>query len=281
MAKRGIISFCFLASLLLGCAKSNPTNPFVFSDDPDLPYIDRQGENLNKKGLDYGIEELTRPFSFVSAKRCIEEKRPFILYLFQDGCSSCAAVHDDIVSFLLDSDIDIFGVYFKKGQHDATLSEINQLKNAYPGLASVLPSNLTTPTCYLIKDEISGYEMVFSAHRGSLSELEDYFASLLNITFIHHFVTFDSYSRFASKDDYLTILDDDSSFYIDNIRPLAIHSEKPLIHIEYNSMSETDQTKLKDSLSLSTASSICYKGTSFDYSNKKDEAINLAQSYYA
>ena len=240
--------------------------------------MDRQGENLRKSGVEYGIEELTRPFSFLEASRCIEENRPFLMYLFQDGCSTCSAVHDDIVSFLLDSDIDIFGAYFQAGKQSETLNEIRALTNAYPDLNKVIPAQLSTPRCYLIKNESQGYEIAFRTHMDSLFDLESFFASLLNITFIHHFSTYQSYSSFINKQDCLAVIDDGSNaFYLEEVRPLAIHSPKPIAYIEYASMSEEDQNKLEESLS---PTSLSYKDKALDYSKEKDEAKGLVQSYF-
>ena len=277
MLKKRIAALSILGLLLLGCS-SKGGYAFVFSDDPELPYVDRQGENLNKSGLEYGIEELTRPFSFSEASRCIKENRPFLMYLFQDGCPTCSAVHDDIVSFLLDSGIDIFGAYFRTGKQSETLNEIRSLTSAYPDLNKVIPAQLSTPRCYLIKNESQGYEIAFRDHMGSLFDLESFFASLLNITFIHHFSTYPSYSSFLAKQDCLTVVDDGSpAFYLEEVRPVAIHSPKPIAHIEYASMSEEDQNQLGESLS---PTSVSYKDKTVDYSKEKDEAKGLVQSYF-
>lgn len=241
----------FLSLLLTfacaGCTASGGLpnhDAFPSTDDPDLPFIVRNGENYAKAGIGYSYDEMLRPASVEALCERIDKGESVFLFLYADDCNACAASHDNLAHFFLDSGIEAFGAHFVRNNTSETVTMLRTFAATYPGYSSLFGSSFFTPTAYLLKSPTTAYPLAFQDYRGNVKDLEDYFRPLMNLAPIYRVQSYEGYLSASNFLDGLVYRDsDETNFFYSTIYPRAIHSDKPIIHIENAHLSEADQAK--------------------------------------
>ncbi|MBQ7250086.1 MAG: hypothetical protein IJS37_01910 [Bacilli bacterium] len=232
---------------LCGCNAQTNTNAFPRTDDPDLAYVTRNGDNYGKSGINHNYESMCRPFSKDRLEEALANGRPLFLFLFSDSCSHCREAHNDLTNFFLSSSIEVEGVSFTSVTTPQVAAELTSFIVEYPALEQTITTSFVTPSIFLIKNEQKALNLQFLEQRESLQNLFDFFKGFMNFTYVYTFHSYDSFASFYKDNDCLVYVDDESDepktpFY-DILYPEAIHSDKFTAHIEWEYVSEEDRAK--------------------------------------
>ena len=241
---------CFLLFALVSCGQKTGFDPsvFPFTDDADLGYLTRNGDNYTKSGLSYSYDEVLRELDYDAFEKQLEHEESFLIYLHQDGCHTCQSVHDDMVSYWLDSGVMTYGIHIQQGNVQASVSLLNSFGVNYPELSDVFSGQYFTPTLFYVRNESKALKIPFTSERDSLSQLEDYLRGLFNYTNVYRFTSYQNYAKFAAEMDCISFCGDDVAYFYDELYPLAKHSKKNTALLETSFFSEEDLSALRRDL---------------------------------
>ncbi|MCR5349127.1 MAG: hypothetical protein K6E59_05955 [Bacilli bacterium] len=235
-----------IAGLSFSCTgSSSRSHPdfsiFPFSDGDGLAYVTRNGENFGKEGIAYAYGEVSRNDDADAIIREINQGRSAVLFLHQENCSSCERAHDDLVSFFLDSGIEVHALDFSETTRTQSYAHISKITSTFPSYTSVM-HDYVTPSFYLLKDPEKACFLNFLPERTSLQNLENYFKNLLNFPLIFNFRTLSAFQKYVSKNNCLAYYDaGQSTFYMDNVYSRAIHVGKAVARLEASYLSQEDR----------------------------------------
>ena len=241
-------------------------------------YVLRNGDNYAKKGLGYSYAECMRPGKFEDVEAYVGAGKDALLFLHQDRCSSCQAIHDNFLSVVIESGMEIFSYDFSSDTA-SMVAELNKLPTAHPAYAGTM-QHYATPTCYLLRgDEKALLLPVYQV----ASEFEEYFKNLLNLPYIFTFRTYSAFVSFTKDHDCLALLDDDMDYFYGNVYSSAIASEKYTAIIEKGHLSEADRSSYsslfgEDNLATFVGGKADKKA---EPSVNPDSASKLIKEYYA
>ena len=273
--------FALLSALLL-CSCAVASHPdlkkFPFTDDADNPYLVRNGDNYRKSGIGYSYQELTLATDADDIVERLTHGESVLLFLHQDNCPSCSSHHDDLASFFLDSGAAVFGIDFT--DVSAGFAIINSLKEKLPYTKSMFPTEMVTPSMFMLKNLEKGYPIEFLSEDTSVDALENFFAERINFTLVYDFTSYSSYSSFIKDYDCLTYLVDGDDSIENAIYPTAFHNDKPLARFNLSKASEQDQASMKSFLGDAKVGLVKGKQAK-EKASSSDEAISLINRYYA
>ncbi len=235
------LSLLFLVSC---AARSHPDySLFPFTDDKDMAYLFRNGDNYGKKGLSYSYKEVARQSEVASINAKIGRGESIFLYLYQDSCEACRSIHDDMVAYFLESGVEVWGVDFTIKEQG--LSIIDGIKKVYPALASGFDSTLVTPSGYLIKNGEKVLPLGFLSERESLQKLEEFFKNQWNYSMVFTFTEYDAFVSFSKKNDTLALIDDGTVTARSAFLNKALHTSKAtaLLELTLSKPAEVDKFK--------------------------------------
>ena len=281
----------FLCSLLLlslsSCGLGNSARyndaEFPVTDDTDLVYLKRNGDNFDKNNISYSYADLTREATHDSLSKRIDGGESVFLFLHSDGCPSCQASHDDLARFFLTSGILVEGLHFTDETREAKLNVLYSITAAYPNLAKVLHSPYVTPSIYIIRNGESAVPVSFLDQRESLQNLEEFLKNLMNFTYVYTFRTFDSYLSFAKENECLVYRHGaGDAFFYDTIYPLAKHSKLHTAELQVEYFSEADKKRCEEYFGEADLGLVKGNTLSSQISVTKspDQAGQLIRSYY-
>lgn len=232
---------------LCACHASGGNADFPRTDDPDLSYLQRNGDNFRKSGINHNYDSMCRPFSKKYMEENLKEGKSSLLFLYSDSCAHCREAHGDLTNFFLSSSVEVVGVNFPSGDYHEIYTELTSFVSDYPGLAKTISTPYLTPSIYLIKDEEKALNLQFLNERESLQNLFDFFKGFINFTYVYSFRSYDAFASFYKANDCLVFVDEESEeapgFFYENLYQEAIHSGKMTAHIEWDYVSESDRTK--------------------------------------
>lgn len=285
MKKHLYLALLSVAILSCSSAKSHPDEHyFSFTDRTDAPYFTRNGDNYGKKGIAYSYQEVTRTLSTDAVIDEINHGKSIFLLLHAEGCSGCSAAHDDLVSFFLESGLEVYGGYFALNDIATTAKELERLVNCFPEYARYLSAPYYTPTIYLLDSPTKMRPVSFQDERKSLQNLEEFFKELMNFTMVYTFKTFASFQTFAKENDclvYRNLYSQD--YFYESIYPLAKHSAKHTAYLDYASFSEDDKRLCDELFQGDYEIGAVKKGVFsplFEIDKSPEEAERFVKEYY-
>ncbi|MDY6393090.1 MAG: hypothetical protein SPL80_09700 [Bacilli bacterium] len=277
--------FFGLSFVLFACAHTpqNEFDPerFPFSDDPDLVYVLRNGDNFTKRGLSYSYAETTVEATLDGISSQLNHGESSLLFLHSDSCGSCKAAHDGLTHFFVSSGIKVNGVHFSDTNIAEKRATLDAILNAYPSLAPVVryeDGTYRTPTMFLIRDESHASPISFLSNIGSTDELDSFFRGLMNMPLLFEFTSYEAYSSFAKSRECLAYYDEDPEAFHQFIYPFAIHS--PVYTARIKAMELTEADRAAFAKEFGDKDLIVHKGNEVIKENAAD-ATSLIESFYA
>lgn len=278
---------CSLLLLALTSCSSTPSRPnesyFVNQDDPDLPYMTRNGDNYGRKGVSYSYDEVSRGVTVESISHEIDSGKSVFLFLHMDTCSHCSAAHDDYVNAWLDSGLEVFALKFIQSNPQPMLGILHELGERYPAYASAFNNTIYTPSTYLLDNADKIRVVGVENQRESLQNLEEFLKNLMNFTYVYTFRTFDSYLSFAKENECLVYRHGaEDAFFYDTIYPLAKHSKLHTAELQVEYFSEADKKRCEEYFGEADLGLVKGNALSSQISVTKspDQAGQLIRSYY-
>lgn len=244
MSKRLPCLLSLFALSLLSCGAKSPyqldEERFPFTDDPDLAYIVRNGDNYTKDSASYSYSEMTVKTSLDIVSERLENNQPVLLFLHMDTCKTCQAVHDVMAHLFLSSGMLVHEAYFISGRTSETLNMLNSIGEKYPTLYELFHNSYVTPSMFLLYNTEKGVPVSFLDKKENQDELDEFFRGLLNLPLLYEFTSYASYDAFAKNHECLTYFDDGDGFYYQNVYPRAIHKKLYTARINIEGTSSSD-----------------------------------------
>ena len=277
-----------LLPALVACGTSNvpdARDAFPFEDDPDRPYLTRNGDNFGVEGVGRAYQDVMRELTKESFVQNIERGESFLIYLHQDNCRNCQAAHDDILNFVLDSDVLMYSVHFTPDNIPEKCSMLNGLDDEFPSLSNVLDGEYHTPDMILFKNAEKAYPVSFYSERNPLQNLYNFFKNLFNFTYVYHFSAWDKFESFVQENGCLAYVNEkeEPSFFYENIYPKAKVSEKITAVLDTELMTESDLTKLNEKYGEEKTLFTIEKGQkkrSLNVADQRDDSLEMIRDYY-
>lgn len=277
----------FLPSLVACSASNNPNarEAFPFENDPDRPYLTRNGDNYGIEGVGRAYQDVMRELSKDDFIQNIENGESFLIYLHQDNCRNCQAAHDDILNFLLDSEVMMYSVHFTPDNIPEKCNMLNDLGAEFPSLSNVLDGEYHTPDMILFKNAEKAYPVSFYSERNPLQNLYNFFKNLFNFTYVYHFSAWDQFESFVQENDCLAYVNglDEPSFFYENIYPKAKVSEKITAVLDSELMTENELAKFNEKYGKEKTLFTIEKGQkkrSLDVVDQRDDSLEMIRDYY-
>jgi len=288
MKRKTLFASIFLFGLCLAsCAKPS----FVFTDDMNLPYFDRDGDLFNRSDKDKSTyANVARLSSGEEIVNRVKDASEVFLFLYSNTCSHCLKFESTFTNFVLDSKIEANVFELSNG-----VSEINTLIAAFGdgNYQDVFEeSKLETPSLYFLHSSLAAEKVDFSGSSASVDSFENFLRPKFNLSSIYHFRTYAGFESYSKENRGLVFFVDganDSSvdFYDTELRAWAKHQDKNVALIEWNYLSDEDKSSFSSRFSLGQSyfkMGVCEIDQGFsnsiDYLTDGQSAKDLIKSIY-
>ena len=263
---------------------------FSYTDDPELIYLTRNGDN--KGSTSNKLNDFVRLSNASELVSRISSGESVFVYAYQFGCASCAKVEEAMTAYLRDSLVTCYGLYDDKDTRSTENSVIKKafdaLKKSFPALAETIGDAYRTPTGYLIKNKETIYSLTFSYDKKEDPiEFEKKMKGLINYTSIYEFKTAPAFLEFAEKNDCFYVYDDKiatSGIFMEKVYSRAIHSSKPTARIQYSYLSSEDKALLAARLGSGSADNFGFiskgKYQNGHYKDNESAFLSALDIYY-
>lgn len=260
---------------------------FPITDDPDLIYLSRNGDNYKTTAnTAHNLVKESNPTSLVAA---INEGDSVFVFTHQIFCSSCKAVDAAFSVFLRDSMAMCYGVYNASREDTNITKTMEALKKNFPAMADVIGDNYYTPSFYLIKDKENIVSVTLSDEETKdANKLEERFKGLANYTGIYEFTKASAFLDFVTHNDCFYLFDDVvgvKSTFQKNVYKYALHSSKLTARVRYSSLSADDKALIASRLGNGSATLFgTYSQGTPTINNYKDNQKGLdeaIETYYS
>jgi thiol-disulfide isomerase/thioredoxin len=279
----------FMGACLLGLALSSCSGDrvvFSVSNDPALPYFERNGELLLRQdAAKNGYYDIANVVTSSTVIEALKHDEYVNLLFFSSTCNPCLTFEPVYDAFVLDS---LLYAYAIDALNDP--NALTAIAGAFPksNFASVFAAS--TPTLYFCSPDGVATKLDFYAHTSSISDFESFMAPRMNLTATTRFKSFAAYSKWAESNEGLLLVESlseaaSSAFYEDHVRSLARHVDKPIALIDIDAVNEADRTAFATTLGYSDIHTLglTKKGgtlsSSFNYVNDSSSAIAAVEAY--
>lgn len=280
--------FCFplIAILPLCLSACGEKVKFPYTDDSDLIYITRNGDNFESSASE--VKSLCLLNQKGDLVERIQNGESVFVYCFSYSCAGCIATEKAMSNYLKDSSALIHGVYNESSDSKVITETLDLIKSGFPELSSVIGDRYFTPSVYLIRSSTKATKVNIDDTRSDTTKLEKQFRDLMNYTNIYEFRTYSPLSAMKEKKDGLFILDKQAktSFYHRYVYPNAIHSQSLTYRIDVGNYSKDDLRALSTYLGNGETTLIGeFKNgqvaSIFNYEKEPERALDLVDSYYS
>ena len=282
MKKRYLSLISLLPLTLASCSSKIE---FPYTDDTDLVYLCRNGDNLAKEADK--VTDLVRLNKKGEIVERIQNGESVMVYCFSYSCAGCIATEKAMSTLLKDSHLYMYGLYNEDSSSTNVTSGLDLIKSSFPELKEAIGTVYYTPTVYLIRNKTTATKINIDDTRDEASKLENQFKSLLNFTNIYEFNTYAGFAKMKSEQGGLFILDkqSDTSFYHRYVYQNAIHSKANTFRIDMANYSEDDRVQLNSYLGNgeTTLIGMIMNGKVeylYNYEKEPEKALGLVNSYY-
>lgn len=234
---------------LLCLASCNDRVEYPFTDDGNLIYLTRNGDNYGSTSNT--LSSFPRLSSGSELVSRISSGESIFVYAYQYGCAACSFVEDAMTAFLRDSGLTCYGLYddVETRQTDKSVikAAFDTLKTNFSSFAEVIGDEYRTPTAYLIKNSSTIVNLTFSGEKEDPYAFELRMKDLANYTCIYEFKQAQTFLDFAASNDCFYVFDDkvtSSGAFMSKVYEKAIHSPKKTARISYSSLSSEDKALL-------------------------------------
>lgn len=281
-------AFLALLPLLLLSSCGENKVEFPVTDDPDLIYLSRNGNNFKSTAND--VKSLSLSAKAADLVNHVKAGESIFVYCHQVYCSSCKSLENSMSAFLRDSEVTCFSLYNSSREDTTIYDGLEGLKKAFPGIAEVIGEYNTyrTPTAYLIKDGEHAVKMDFDETEAQdAKKLEDRFKALANYTAIYEFSKAEPFLSYVQNNDCLFVFDDalsNAGIFQSKVYQYAIHSEKKVARVRFSSLTSVDKATIASKIGNGSGNLAgTVKGGQFDFHNYKENPAaftELLSTYY-